>query len=77
MSDCRAMSNPFWDGTLRSYTGRDKPMSDFFTRFLKTVEPFIEATEMLVVPFLMKYESARIGDFHPDRRQRGDEPAMA
>lgn len=52
-------------------------MSDFFTRFLKTVEPFIEATEMLVVPFLMKYESARIGDFHLDRRQRGDESAMA
>ncbi|MBR3924066.1 MAG: phosphotransferase, partial [Kiritimatiellae bacterium] len=21
--DCRAMPNPFWDETLRSYTGRD------------------------------------------------------
>lgn len=24
--DCRAMPNPFWDETLRGYTGRDKPV---------------------------------------------------
>ena len=28
--DCRAMPNPFWDENLRGYTGRDKPVCDFF-----------------------------------------------
>ena len=31
--DCRAMPNPYWDETLRWYTGRDKPISDFFDRY--------------------------------------------
>lgn len=46
--DCRAMPNPFWGETLRGYTGRDKPVYDFFARFPETVEPFLEATETLV-----------------------------
>jgi hypothetical protein len=33
MFDCRAMPNPYWDETLRWYTGRDKPVSDFFDRY--------------------------------------------
>ena len=28
--DCRAMPNPYWDESLRGYTGRDKPICDFF-----------------------------------------------
>ena len=31
--DCRAMPNPYWDESLRGYTGRDKPVSDFFDRY--------------------------------------------
>ena len=31
--DCRAMPNPFWDETLRGYTGCDKPVCDFSVYF--------------------------------------------
>ena len=54
--DCRAMPNPFWDETLRDYTGRDKPVCDFFTRFPGTVEPFLEATETLVRQSIEQYK---------------------
>ena len=30
--DCRAMPNPYWEESLRGYTGRDKPTADFFDR---------------------------------------------
>jgi len=30
--DCRAMPNPYWDESLRGYTGRDKPIAEFFDR---------------------------------------------
>ena len=53
--DCRAMPNPFWDETLRGYTGRDKPVADFFARFPETVEPFIEAAETLVRQSIEQY----------------------
>ena len=26
--DCRTMPNPYWDESLRGYTGRDKPIAD-------------------------------------------------
>ena len=54
--DCRAMPNPFWDETLRGYTGRDKPVCDFFARFPGTVEPFLEATETLVRQSIEQYK---------------------
>ena len=54
--DCRAMANPFWDENLRGYTGRDKPVCDFFARFPGTVEPFLEATETLVRQSIEQYK---------------------
>ena len=30
--DCRVMPNPYWDESLRGYTGRDKPIAEFFSR---------------------------------------------
>ena len=54
--DCRAMPNPFWDEALRGYTGRDKPVCDFFARFLEMVEPFLEATETLVRQSIEQYK---------------------
>ena len=30
--DCRAMPNPYWDESLRGYTGRDKLIAEFFDR---------------------------------------------
>lgn len=53
--DCRAMPNPFWDEALRGYTGRDKPVADFFARFHETVEPFIDACETLVRQSIAQY----------------------
>lgn len=46
--DCRALPNPFWDETLRLYTGRDKPIADFFARFPIQVDTFLNAAEALV-----------------------------
>lgn len=54
--DCRAMPNPFWDENLRSYTGRDKPVCDFFARFPGMVKPFLEATETLVRQSIEQYK---------------------
>ena len=54
--DCRAMPNPFWDETLRNYTGLDKPVADFFTRHTETVEPFLDATEKLVRLSIEQYK---------------------
>ncbi len=46
--DCRAMPNPFWDEALRDYTGRDKPIREFFNRFRDKVAFFLDAAETLV-----------------------------
>ena len=54
--DCRAMPNPFWDETLRGYTGCDKPICDFFARFPGAVEPFLETTETLVRQSIEQYK---------------------
>ena len=53
--DCRAMPNPFWDETMREYTGRDKPVTDFFDRFPETIGPFIDAAETLVLQAVEQY----------------------
>lgn len=54
--DCRAMPNPFWDETLRGYTGRDKPVADFFAGFKDKVDAFLEAAETLVRQSIEQYE---------------------
>ena len=54
--DCRAMPNPFWDETLRNYTGLDKPVADFFTRHTETVEPCLDAIEKLVRLSIEQYK---------------------
>ena len=46
--DCRAMPNPFWNETLRGYTGRDKPIVDFFAGYKSEVDEFLDAAESLV-----------------------------
>ncbi len=54
--DCRAMPNPFWNETLRGYTGCDKPVVDFFARFSEAVEPFLGASETLVRQSVDQYK---------------------
>ena len=53
--DCRAMPNPFWDESLRGYTGRDKPIRDFFDRHKDIVDNFLSAAETLVRQSIDEY----------------------
>lgn len=53
--DCRAMPNPFWDETLRPFTGRDKPILAFFERHSDKVVPFLSAAESLVRQSIAEY----------------------
>ena len=46
--DCRATPNPYWDESLRGYTGRDKPIAAFFDRHRDKVDCFLGAAETLV-----------------------------
>ena len=53
--DCRAMPNPFWDETLRGYTGVDKPIFDFFEQYKEQVDLFLDAAEILVRQSITEY----------------------
>ena len=55
MFDCRAMPNPYWDESLRGYTGRDKPIADFFTHHKDKVDCFLGAAETLVRQSIDEY----------------------
>ena len=46
--DCRAMPNPFWDESLRGFSGCDEPVVEFFEQHKDKVNPFLEAAERLV-----------------------------
>ncbi len=53
--DCRAMPNPYWDESLRVYTGRDKPIADFFDHHKDKVDCFLGAAETLVRQSIDEY----------------------
>ena len=53
--DCRAMPNPYWDESLRGYTGRDKPIADFFAHHKDKVDRFLGAAETLVRQSIDEY----------------------
>ena len=53
--DCRAMPNPFWEESLRGYSGRDKPVVDFFARFPDEVKRFLDAAECLARQSIGEY----------------------
>ena len=55
MFDCRAMPNPYWDESLRGYTGRDKPIADFFAHHKDKVDRFLGAAETLVRQSIDEY----------------------
>ena len=55
MFDCRAMPNPYWDKPLRGYTGRDKPVVDFFAGYKAEVDEFLDAAESLVRQSIQAY----------------------
>ena len=53
--DCRAMPNPYWDESLRGYTGRDKPIADFFAHHKDKVDRFLGAAETLILQSIGEY----------------------
>ena len=53
--DCRAMPNPYWDESLRGYTGREKPIAEFFDRYRDKVDCFLGAAETLVRQSICEY----------------------
>ena len=55
MFDFRAMPNPYWDESLRGYTGRDKPIADFFDRYRDKVDCFLGTAETLVRQSIGEY----------------------
>ena len=55
MFDCRAMPNPYWDESLRGYTGRDKPIADFFAHHKDKVDRFLGVAETLVRQSIDEY----------------------
>ena len=55
MFDCLAMPNPYWDESLRGYTGRDKPIADFFALYKGKVDCFLGAAETLIRQSIDEY----------------------
>ena len=53
--DCRAMPNPYWDESLCGYTGRDKPITDFFALYKDKVDCLPGAAETLVRQSIGEY----------------------
>ena len=51
----RAMPNSYRDESLRGYTGRDKPVADFFARHKDTVDCFLGVAETLVRQSISEY----------------------
>ena len=54
--DCRAMPNPFWDESLRGFSGCDKPIADFFERHKDKVSHFLDTAETLVRHTIAQYQ---------------------
>ncbi len=54
--DCRALPNPFWEESLRDFTGRDKPVIDFFGRHREEVQAFLLPVRSLVQNSIRAYE---------------------
>lgn len=53
--DCRALPNPFWDETLRSFTGKDAAIAEFFKKHDAAVERFLSAALSLVMQSVEEY----------------------
>jgi RNase adaptor protein for sRNA GlmZ degradation len=54
--DCRAMPNPFWDESLRGFSGCDKPVVDFFEQHKDKVDYFLDAAEVMVRQSVEQYQ---------------------
>ena len=54
--DCRAMPNPFWEESLRGYSGCDTPVVEFFEQHKDKVDCFLDAAEVLVRQSIEQYQ---------------------
>ena len=54
--DCRAMPNPFWNESLRGFSGCDKFVVDFFEQHKDRVDCFLDAAEVLVRQSVDQYK---------------------
>jgi RNase adaptor protein for sRNA GlmZ degradation len=54
--DCRAMPNPFWDESLRGFSGCDTPVVEFFEQHKDRVDCFLDAAEVLVRQSIEQYQ---------------------
>ncbi len=55
--DARFLPNPFWEKELRTYTGLDQPVIDFFARYPE-VDAYIEQIDSLLNSWLHAIESS-------------------
>lgn len=55
--DARFLSNPYWEKELRSYTGLDEPVKDFFKRY-PSVFTYIKQIDDMIMYWLRDIESS-------------------
>lgn len=55
--DARFLPNPYWEKPLRSYTGLDEPVKEFFSRH-STVDTYINQIDELLMYWLRDIESS-------------------
>lgn len=55
--DARFLPNPFWEKELRSFTGLDQPVKDFFARFPE-VDAYVDQIDNLLSSWLHAIESS-------------------
>ncbi|QIZ77895.1 RNase adapter RapZ [Ferrimonas lipolytica] len=55
MFDVRFLANPHWEPELRPFTGKDKPVADFFLQH-SSVTRFIDSTERFILNWLPMLE---------------------
>ena len=55
--DARFLPNPFWEKELRSFTGLDQPVKDFFARYPE-VDAYIDQIDNLLSSWLHAIESS-------------------
>jgi RNase adaptor protein for sRNA GlmZ degradation len=54
--DCRAIPNPFWDESLRGFSGCDKHIVEFFEQHKDKVNRFLNAAEVMVRQSIEQYQ---------------------
>jgi len=62
--DCRSMPNPFWNESLRKFTGRDKPVMDFFDDYEEDVDAFLSSAWTMIRQSIKAYANDEREDLY-------------